>query len=90
MGVHGQGGKLTNLRLDGIIYTNQNSWTIWVNGRSIKPGQKVDAFRIVKVTPESVELIWCPTRGDHHQVSLRPNEAYQPSHVIPEVGDTSK
>lgn len=90
MGERGQGANPINLRLDGIIYTDQNSWTIWLNGRTIKPGQKIDALRIVKVTPESVELMWYPKRGEHHQISLRLNEAYQSSHVIPELGDSTK
>ena len=71
------------LRLDGIIYTNQKSWTIWLNGRSIKPGQKVDALRILSVTPESVELIWCPRPGETHQICLRPNEVFQTSNTLP-------
>jgi hypothetical protein len=71
--------KLESLRLDGIIYSHQKSWTIWLNGRSIKPGQKVEALRIVKVTPEVVELIWSPNPGEYHQISLRPNEVFQTS-----------
>lgn len=83
MGERGHGTNPVNLRLDGIIYTDQKSWTIWLNGRSIKSGQRIDALRIVKVTPESVELIWCPKPGEHHQISLRPNEVFQTSNAIP-------
>jgi hypothetical protein len=73
------------LRLDGIIYSNHKSWTIWLNGRSIKPGQKVDALRILAVTPESVQLIWCPKPGETHQICLRPNEIFQTSNTLPET-----
>lgn len=73
------------LRLDGIIYSHQKSWTIWLNGHSIKPGQRVDALRILKVTPESVEMIWCPKPGEQHQICLRPNEMFQTSNALPEA-----
>lgn len=66
-----------NLRLDGIIYSHQTSWTIWLNGRSIKAGESVDALRILKVTPESVEVIWSPKPDQHHQICLKPNEVFQ-------------
>ena len=65
------------LRLDGIIYSHQNSWTIWLNGRSIKQGQKIDDLRIVTVTPDTVDLVWCPKSGESHKISLRPNEVFQ-------------
>jgi len=83
----GSSGPLKNpikLRLEGIIYSNQKSWTIWLNGRSIKPGQKIDSLRILTVTPESVELIWCPKPGETHQICLRPNEVFQTSNTLPE------
>ena len=71
---HAQGNEL--LRLDGIIYNHQTSWTIWLNGRSIKPGQKLENLRIVKVTPYAVDLIWNPNPGTYHQVCLKPSESY--------------
>lgn len=70
------------LRLDGIIFSHQNSWTIWLNGRSIKQGQKIDSLRIVAVTPEVVDLVWYPKPGETHQISLRPNEVFQASFPI--------
>ena len=73
------------LRLDGIVYINQKSWTIWLNGRSIKPGQRIEALRILRVTPESVELIWCPSPDERHQLFLTPNEVFQLSSTLPET-----
>ena len=83
-GNRGQAKSPETLRLDGIIYSHQKSWTIWLNGRSIKPGQVVDALRIVNVTPESVEVIWSPKPNQHHQVCLKPNEVFQTSSALPE------
>jgi hypothetical protein len=74
---HAQRNEL--LRLDGIIYNHQTSWTIWLNGRSVKPGQKLENLRIVKVTPYTVDLIWNPNPGTYHQVCLKPSESYHKS-----------
>lgn len=72
------------LRLDGIIFSHQNSWTIWLNGRSIKQGQKIDTLRIVMVTPDTVDLVWCPKPGgESYEISLKPNEVFQASSLIP-------
>lgn len=65
------------LRLNGIIYTDPTSWTIWINGRPIKAGETVETLRILKVTPDSVDMIWSPTPDQHHQISLKPNEEFQ-------------
>ncbi|MBX9804626.1 MAG: hypothetical protein K2Y18_02605 [Alphaproteobacteria bacterium] len=73
----GQIKGATQVRLDGIIYTNPTSWTIWLNGRVLKAGETSSIFRILKVTPNSVELIWSPKPDQHHQVCLKINEAFQ-------------
>jgi len=65
------------LRLDGIIYTDPASWTIWVNSRPIKAGETVETFHILKVTPDFVEMIWSPKPNQRHQVCLKPNEEFQ-------------
>lgn len=67
----------TSLRLDGIVYNHQKSWTIWINGELIRPGLKYNTIRIIKVTSEMVELIWNPSPEVSHQVCLRPNEVFQ-------------
>lgn len=73
----GQIKGATQVRLDGIIYTNPTSWTIWLNGRAVKAGEPTPNFRILKVTPNSVELIWSPKPDQCHQVRLKINEAFQ-------------
>jgi hypothetical protein len=72
-----QANNSDTLRLDGIIYSHPKSWTIWLNGRAIKAGESVDTFRIINVTPESVEMIWSPKQDQHHQICLKPNETFQ-------------
>lgn len=79
----GQTKNFSTLRLDGIIYIHQKSWTIWLNGRAIKAGESVDTLRILNVTPESVEVIWSPKPDQHHQISLKPNEVFQNTNAFP-------
>lgn len=67
----------TSLRLNGIIYYEEKSWIIWLNGLAIKPGEGGDTIRILKVTPEGVEVIWTPEPDQHYQVCLKPNEVFQ-------------
>ncbi len=64
------------LCLNGIIYTDESSWTIWINGRSIKPGEYVDGIRILTVSPDSVEIVWTPKLRQQHQIVLRPNQIF--------------
>jgi hypothetical protein len=70
------------LCLNGIIYTDKNSWTIWINGRSIKPGEYVDGIRILTVTPDSVTLLWTPQPHQQHQIILRPNQIFYAHYLI--------
>jgi hypothetical protein len=79
-----KGTKNANiLRLNGIIYTHPTSWTIWINGRPIKAGEVVEALQILKVTSDSVELIWTPKPDQHHHICLKPNEVFQNKDVLP-------
>jgi hypothetical protein len=74
------GGQTQNpgtLRLDGIIYSHQKSWTIWLNGRSIKAGEPTEMLRILNVTPSYVEMVWNPKTDQRHQICLKPNEVFQ-------------
>ncbi|MGV8949121.1 MAG: hypothetical protein ACOH2E_07165 [Candidatus Paracaedibacter sp.] len=79
-----KGSKNSNiLRLNGIIYTHPTSWTIWINGCSIKAGEVVEALQILKVTSDSVELIWNPKADLHHHICLKPNEVFQNTDIHP-------
>lgn len=71
------------LRLDGIIYSHPKSWTIWINGRSIKAGDSMDTLRILHVTPESVEGVWTPSAGQNYPFSLKPNEVFDGGKAFP-------
>lgn len=74
----GESGQIPHaLRLDGIIYSHPESWTIWLNGRPIKAGESIDSLHILSVTPESVEIVWCPKPGQRHEILLRPNDTFQ-------------
>jgi hypothetical protein len=71
------------VRLNGIIYTHPTSWTVWINGRPIKAGKVVETLQILKVTPDSVEMIWRPRPGQHHQICLKPNEVFHGTEAVP-------
>lgn len=71
------------LRLNGIIYSHPTSWTIWINSRPIKTGEMIEALQILKVTPDSVEMIWSPKPDQHHQICLKPNEVFQDTTILP-------
>lgn len=75
--------KSNILHLNGIIYTHPTSWTVWINGRPIKAGEVVEALQILKVTPDSVEMIWRARSGQHHQICLKPNEVFQGTEAVP-------
>ena len=80
----GQTQKQISMRLDGIIYTHEKSWTIWINGRAIKSGQKVEGLRILKVTPDFIEAIWSPKPDEHYEIFLKPNEVFSQSNSFQE------
>lgn len=73
----------TSLRLDGIIYSHPKSWAIWLNGRSIKAGESVESIRILKVTPESIDIIWSPKPDQHHRIFLKLNGVFQIANSFP-------
>ena len=71
--------KPASLRLNGIIFRDESSWMIWLNGRPLKSGETIENIRILVVKPESVELIWNPCPGQSHHITLRPNEEFKPT-----------
>jgi hypothetical protein len=73
----------TSLRLDGIIYSHPKAWAIWLNGRSIKAGESVESIRILKVTPQSVDLVWSPKPDQHHRICLKLNDVFQSTNSFP-------
>jgi hypothetical protein len=75
--------SISSLRLDGIVYSHQKSWIIWINGRAIKPGQKIQSIRILKVTPDFVEIVWSPKVEEHYQICLKLNEVFETSAIVP-------
>lgn len=82
-----KGGKYTknptSLRLDGIIYSHSKAWAIWLNGRSIRAGETSESIHILKVTPESVDMIWTPKPEQRHQIHLKLNSSFQSKHSSP-------
>jgi len=71
------------LRLDGIIYNHSKSWTIWLNGRPIKAGESINRLHILNVTPESVEIVWCPKPDQRYRILLRPCDIFQGATLPP-------
>ena len=44
-------------RLDGIIYQNEKSWCIWLNGQRLSSGQHPAHYKIINVFQDSVEIV---------------------------------
>jgi hypothetical protein len=44
------------LRLDGIVFCNQNHWVVWINGISYRPGDIAEFGHILKVESNRVKV----------------------------------
>lgn len=45
------------LRLDGIVYHNDDNWYIWLNGQRFSQNQHPTRYKILKVRHDSIEMI---------------------------------
>jgi hypothetical protein len=45
------------LRLDGIVYHNDDNWYIWLNGQRFSQNQHPARYKIIKVRHDCVEMI---------------------------------
>lgn len=50
-----KGGQ--KLRLDGIVYHNENNWYVWLNGQRYSQGQQPVHHKITKVHHDTVEIV---------------------------------
>ena len=45
------------LRLDGIIYQNDDKWCIWLDGQRFSKGQHPPHYKVVKVSHDRIEVV---------------------------------
>lgn len=61
---------------NGILYENNNVWSVWLNGVRFTPkenGQRTNPIHILQVSPTHVTLLW--TKGEHQKrFTLKANE----------------
>ncbi|GAA0597541.1 hypothetical protein GCM10009099_38470 [Caenispirillum bisanense] len=68
------------LYLSGIVYGGVGDWTVWLNGRPLRPAEpKGNLFEVIEVTPRQVVLLvaWGDTT---RQVVLEPNQTFDPAY----------
>ncbi|NTU76613.1 MAG: hypothetical protein HGA90_02180 [Alphaproteobacteria bacterium] len=64
------------LRLDAILYTSPESWTVWLQGERWTPATTRPSLRIVSVSPREVEIELTPLLEEEPQRTvLQPNQA---------------
>ncbi len=64
------------LYLSTILYYGPQSWTIWINGRPISPGQDFQAFQVTDINAHSVELLVPLSAQGMRPVRLSPNQTF--------------
>ena len=62
------------LYLSTILYYGPKSWTIWINGVPISPGQEFQSFQITDIKPDYVELTVPLSALGMRPVKLSPNQ----------------
>ncbi len=73
--------KTTNaireLFLSGILYTNDEHWIVWLNGKRLVPGKLPKEIFDLRVNKEFVELVWHDLNTNIvYPVRLRPNQRF--------------
>ena len=64
------------LYLSTIVYYGPQSWTIWVNGKPISPGEEFKSFQITDIGPRFVELLVPLSAQGMRPVRLEPNQTF--------------
>ena len=63
------------LELQAIVYTNQEKWTVWINGHKFTRQEKEhDFFKITSLSRSKVSGIW-RHKSEEHLVELSPHKA---------------
>ena len=65
------------LFLGGILYTNPQTWVVWLNGQRFYPKSTHKEVTILTVTATSINLLW-RTEGQTHKIKLLTNQTYFP------------
>lgn len=58
-------------RLDGIVYYQEDNWCVWLNGQRFSPGQQPAKYKIIKVSPDKVEIISTDDINEAQPITLR-------------------
>lgn len=68
----------TPLHLSGIVWAGPGDWTVWLNGRAVRPGETAALYSITQVDARRVvlDVAW----GESTKVvQLEPNQTFVPS-----------
>ncbi|MHB1207026.1 MAG: hypothetical protein ACYCZX_15760 [Rhodospirillaceae bacterium] len=65
-----------SLYLSTIIYVSPQEWTIWLNGKPINSGDEFQSFKVVDISPSSVQLLVPLSAQGMIPVRLGPNQTF--------------
>ena len=66
------------IHLGGIIYTNDDDWSLWLQGERVTPESQNAARKIIEVTPKHVRLEVTPPQGGAPiAITLLPHQTYR-------------
>ncbi|NQZ13666.1 MAG: hypothetical protein HRT94_02410 [Alphaproteobacteria bacterium] len=65
------------IRLGGIVYVSAEDWSLWLNGREVRPNAIPSKVLDLKVYREYIELEWFdPQTNQIFPIRLRPNQTF--------------
>jgi hypothetical protein len=68
--------EASTLYLNSIMYYGPKSWTIWINGQPIGPGQDFQSFQVTEINTRFVELLVPLSVKGMRPVRLEPNQTF--------------
>ncbi len=76
------------LQLNAIIYTDENNWTLWINGQSITANHPSPMLTVHKITQQHIHCTWHHAQGDF-EIMLGPNQSFR-ADTMPKLNGYSK
>ena len=74
-------GNMSQLFLSGIVFLDEEHWSLWVNNKIIRPENRheIEGFYLEQVRPKGVKFSWIPS-GTSNQIlfTLHPYQTYVP------------
>lgn len=72
-----EGAHDGKVRLDGIVYHQEDKWCVWLNGQRFSPNQHPENYKIVKVCHDSIEIVSTNEADDAQPIILTLGSVYK-------------